>query len=394
MDNQNKEIFDYDSYVKSNGKKKKKKNKNTNRTQPQNKTKFAAADKPANTAAEKKAEKAAENQTAEIQSAETQKDEAKPEKTQTKPEAKPADKKQPTDKKAEKPAAKAPKATAERAAKKPAEKSEKLEKIKEEGKESIENIKRMFDDALDENKDEMAELVSPEPEIEMPVESSGHDRKKKLYFVSGVMIIILAIIGLISTISFSVDKIKAFADNTQQKNEFAKFIYPIVICDPAPFDQTVKLRSDTVITAAIWDIILYEDKTKYESDFDYIIVPEVDIEQHAAKLFGSGLTIEHTSILNGDVQFYYEENIKSYRIPSNPKYFTYSPYIEDISRVGERYTLTVGYVSPTPAWLTLTSDDSPEPEKYVEYVVSKRGNDYTLVAIQESELEIESHQGL
>lgn len=394
MDNQNKEIFDYDSYVKSNGKKKKKKNKNTNRTQPQNKTKFAAADKPANTAAEKKAEKAAENQTAEIQSAETQKAEAKPEKTQTKPEAKPADKKQPTDKKAEKPAAKEPKATAERAAKKPAEKSEKLEKIKEEGKESIENIKRMFDDALDENKDEMAELVSPEPEIEMPVESSGHDRKTKLYFVSGVMIIILAIIGLISTISFSVDKIKAFADNTQQKNEFAKFIYPIVICDPAPFDQTVKLRSDTVITAAIWDIILYEDKTKYESDFDYIIVPEVDIEQHAAKLFGSGLTIEHTSILNGDVQFYYEENIKSYRIPSNPKYFTYSPYIEDISRVGERYTLTVGYVSPTPAWLTLTSDDSPEPEKYVEYVVSKRGNDYTLVAIQESELEMESHQGL
>lgn len=390
MDNQNKEIFDYDSYVKSNGKKKKNKNKNTAKNPQQGKTKFAAAEKPANTAAEKKAEKAAENQTAEIQSAETQKAEAKPEKTQTKP----ADKKQPTDKKAEKPAAKAPKATAERAAKKPAEKSEKLEKIKEEGKESIENIKRMFDDALDENKDEMAELVSPEPEIEMPVESSGHDRKKKLYFVSGVIIMILAIIGLISVISFSVDKIKAFADNTQQKNEFAKFIYPIVICDPAPFDQTVKLRSDTVITAAIWDIILYEDKTKYESDFDYIIVPEVDIEQHAAKLFGSGLTIEHTSILNGDVQFYYEENIKSYRIPSNPKYFTYSPYIEDISRVGERYTLTVGYVSPTPAWLTLTSDDSPEPEKYVEYVVSKRGNDYTLVAIQESELEMESHQGL
>ena len=56
MDNQNKEIFDYDSYVKSNGKKKKKKNKNTNRTQPQNKTKFAAADKSANTAVEKKTE--------------------------------------------------------------------------------------------------------------------------------------------------------------------------------------------------------------------------------------------------------------------------------------------------------------------------------------------------
>ena len=94
------------------------------------------------------------------------------------------------------------------------------------------------------------------------------------------------------------------------------------------------------------------------------------------------------------MKFYNDESIKSYRVPSNPKYFTYSPFIEDVSRVGERYTLTVGYVSPTPAWLTLTSDDSPEPEKYVEYVVSKRGNEMTLVAIHESEMQVESPHGL
>ena len=307
-DNKDKDIFDYDSYVKSNGKKKKK----------------PRPPKPA----------------------------------------------------------KAPKAQKEP---KPAKEPTASEKKKPEKKldESIESIRKMFDDALDEQSEELAELTMAEPEPEMP--DLGKGGKRKGYLILGALIIILAVIGLISTVSFTVDKVKAFADNTQQKTEFARFIYPVVICDPAPFGQSVKLRSDTVITAAIWDIILYEDKSKYDSDFDMIIVPELDVEQHAAKLFGTGLSIKHQSILGADVQFYYNEDIKSYRIPANPKYFTYSPYIEDITRVGESYTITVGYVSPTPAWLTLTGDETPKPEKYVNYIVQKRGDEYTLLGIQQSD---------
>ena len=139
-----------------------------------------------------------------------------------------------------------------------------------------------------------------------------------------------------------------------------------------------------MITAALWDIILYEDKSKYETEFDMIVVPVVDVEQHCAKLFGTGLSVEHQSVLGADIQFYYDETIKSYRIPSNPKFFTYSPYIEEITRVGERYTLLVGYVSPTPAWLTLDENDEPVSDKYMEYIVSKRGDEMTLISIQES----------
>ncbi len=251
----------------------------------------------------------------------------------------------------------------------------------------------MFDEALDESHEEMAEFTE---EIEVPdaPDSNPEGLRRKLYFLFGIIVSLLAIVGLYSTVVFTVDVVKDFADNTQQKNEFARFVYPIVICDPAPFNQTVKLRSETLITAALWDIILYDDKSKYEADFDMIIVPELDVEQHGTKLFGTGLSFEHQSIIGVEVQFYYDESIKSYRIPSNPKHFTYSPYIEDMTRVGERYTLTVGYVSPTPAWLTLTSEEEPSPEKYVEYVVSKRGNEMTLVSIQESDKKVESPHGL
>lgn len=259
---------------------------------------------------------------------------------------------------------------------------------------SIESIKKMFGEALDESKEELAEFTDEEPAAPDGPVANPEGIRRKLYYLFGVVITLLAIVGLVSTINFSIDAVKNFADNTQQKNEFAKFVYPIVICDPAPFDLTVKLRNDTLITASIWDIILYEDKSKYDADFDMMIVPEVDVEQHGTKLFGTGLSFEHQSILGTGVEFYYDESIKSYRVPSNPKYFTYSPYIEEISRVGERYTLTVGYVSPTPAWLTLTDQDEPEPEKYVEYIVSKRGNEMTLVAVQQSDKVVESPHGL
>lgn len=254
--------------------------------------------------------------------------------------------------------------------------------------EKLGNIKQILDDALDEPAEEIADFTREETEPLPPekIENSS-DAKKKMYFLLGIIVTILAFIGLIATVGFAVKKIGEFTDNTKQKQEFAKFVYPVVICDPAPFDKTVPLRGDTMLTAAIWDIILYEDKSKYESEFDTIIVPEVDVEQHAAKLFGQGLSFKHESIVNSDIQFYYDETIKSYRIPSAPKYFTYSPYIEKIERVGESYTLTVGYVSPTPAWLTLTSDEQPKPEKYVNYIVSKRGNEMTLISIQQSSIQ-------
>ena len=250
------------------------------------------------------------------------------------------------------------------------------------------DIINILDSALDEDISEISEMSEVE---ESTSEAAKSGSKSAFHFIVGLIFIVLAAIGLVSTVSFVSGKVKNIIDNTDQKNEFAKFIYPVVICDPPGFDANTKLKNETIISAAVWDIILYEDKSRYELDFDYYIVPQVDIEQHAAKLFGSGLTINHMTIASADISFYYDGEISSYRIPENPKFFTYSPYIDSISKVGESYTLTVGYVSPTPAWLTLTSDEAPLPEKYVDYVVQKRGNNYTLVAIKSSEKQAEGN---
>ena len=409
MENENKEIFDYDEYVKSgekNGRPKKnnfRRNKNSgakNNSAPVNKDKPAEEKKSApqkQTPAENKPKPAEEKKPAQQKQTSA---ENKPKPTE---EKKSAQQKQTSAENKDKPAKESKKKSEElkNAGKKihsGGEKKNRQESGKKEERarvkeESIDSIKKMFDGALGGDNEEMAELTAEEPVPEMPVTETV-DRSKR-YFMLGLLAAFFAVIGIISTVSFSIDRIREFADNTQQKDEFARFIYPVVICDPAPFDEVMKMNNDTVLMSAIWDIILYEDKSRYVQDFDYITVPEVDIEKHAVKLFGEGISIVHKSLLANEVKFYYEEDLRSYRIPSKPRYFTYSPYVEGIERSGDEYTLSVGYISPTPAYFDLTSkNETPTPDKYVEYVVVKHGDEYTITEINISDKGRDPNLGL
>lgn len=263
------------------------------------------------------------------------------------------------------------------------EKSSRRKKKKsQEQKHETENIFQALDDALDEDVSEIEE-VSKTEEVQIPQSKGGF--KRKMYFTIGVAVSVMAVIGFIFTINFLVGVAQNIVDNTAQKNEFAKLVYPLVIIDTAPFDTSSQLSSDSVLTAAIWDIILYGDTSKYPKEFDIMTIPEIDVELHATNLLGTGLVFEHRDLGSAEVGFYYDAETKSYTVPVAPKYFPYSPYIESVKKTGENYSLKVGYVSPNPAWLGTDKNEVPTPDKYMEYVVHKNGKNYTVVAIHEVE---------
>lgn len=241
---------------------------------------------------------------------------------------------------------------------------------------------------LDKNPDEEMTDVSDDKSAD---EKAARRFNRRFYFIVGIIVIILSMIGLVSVISFTAGKISDVVNNTGQKNEFSHIVYPLVICDPAPFDDVSKLNGDTVVTAACWQIILGGDTDRYTKDFDYITVPAADIEQAAAELFGEGLTIEHTSIINSDIQFYYSAEKDSYRIPYDPKYFSYSPTVEEISKSGSTYTVEVGYISPTPTWF---SANETKPEKYMIYTLEKNSDGYIISSVKLSEKHVNTDSGL
>jgi hypothetical protein len=242
------------------------------------------------------------------------------------------------------------------------------------------DLKKMLGSALAEDGSVIEEITAADEEPEKAPKISEETRKR-IVFILGIFVLILAMVGVVSTAVAAGNLIRDFADNTEQKEEFEKFIYPVIICDPPPFDAAVKMRTETQLTAAIWDIIIFEDKSAFPRDFDYIIVPELTVEQHAVKLFGSGLKPEHKSIITADISFYYDEETHTYRIPASPRYYSYAPKVESITRSGNRYTLLVGYMSPTPAWYAASGETNDEPEKYAEYVVEVSGGKMRIAAI-------------
>lgn len=241
-----------------------------------------------------------------------------------------------------------------------------------------------LDEALDEDVAEIAEF-SVTSSIEQEPVPKKHTFRRSLYLVVGIIVSFMSVIGFISSVAFVANVIGGVADNTRQKEEFADIIYPLVIVDPAPYEQASQLASETVIGASIWDIILHGDVAKYPEEFGTMAIPQLDVEQHATSLFGSGLTFDHKTIGDAALSFYYTEETKSYNVPVSPTYFPYSPTVENIKRSGNVYTLRVGYISPSPAWLIKNKDQSIVPDKYMEYILTKaKGNGgYTVTSIKD-----------
>ena len=205
--------------------------------------------------------------------------------------------------------------------------------------------------------------------------------------VFGTFILIFAIIGVIATVIGATRLTANLIDNKAQKDRFKQVVFPLVLLDPPSFDSIEKLASRTILSAAMWDFIIFADKTKYQKDdLNYLTVPAVAIEAHLVKLFGQNAAIEHQEISDAELQILYDPENNSYSIPATAAMATYVPKIEKISRKGDTYTVTVGYLPSGPIW---GSDITglkyePEPDKSLNYILKKTGKDsYIITAVQE-----------
>ncbi len=251
-----------------------------------------------------------------------------------------------------------------------------------------EDILQRLSGALDEDISEMEGLSAADLEEKPPRKKrSAMAVKRRTLAVVGVVVFVFAIIGFVATVFAGVRLVARITDNTQQKEEIAQFIYPVVMNDPAPFDDVQSIQPSVLIMSAIWDIIINENLDKYQKDeFQYITIPQVDIESHATRLFGTGLRFQHQTVGDAEYSAIYDEQTQSYTVQVVPRTMTYRPFVEKIRLVGEEYYVTVGYVQPAPAWgVEKFQAENMQPDKYMEYVLSKANGDYTIVAINQPE---------
>ncbi len=256
------------------------------------------------------------------------------------------------------------------------------EQVNKENDEQFEEstiVRESFSSALSEDYREVTAEDDPaQEESSEEIVAESAPRPNKFYLVFAVFIIVMSIIGIVSTVQFGVRTVNEIVDQKALKNEIALFLYPVVTVDPPAFKTTDEIPATVVVESAIWRIILTGDNSNYEKLYNtYMYVPAVDVEFSIKSLYGNEAVIQHQTVGSASTAFTYNEETNTYLVPINPRYTAYSPVVTEISSVGELYTVKVDYLPPTALAMEGIKLDNSAAKTMV-YTLSKSRNSMTI----------------
>lgn len=252
--------------------------------------------------------------------------------------------------------------------------------------------------------DQLFGRLDQEPDIESNIaELGGNDeadaqneekpKRSRFFFGFAIVVVIMAIIGCFSTVRFIANLTGSLLDNTSLKNEFAQFIFPVVVNDIAPFENADEIPDSSKISCAIWNILLNSDTSEFESSSNMgLTIPEYNVSASCRELFGSSVSLEHQTVGSAEMRFTYDEGTHTYSASKNIRYLTYSPKVMSMSKSGDVYTVLVGYLPPTVAAVAGVSGLNAQPEKYMEYTISRFDSKDTLLAVRFSDYQPQTEE--
>ncbi len=219
-------------------------------------------------------------------------------------------------------------------------------------------------------------------------------KKNKLAFPIGVIAFVLAIIGFITVINFTVDTVKNLADNTADKKAYEKMLAPVVMFDPDPFDDLTQADVSQLLNSAVWALLMSDDGAdKYpysEGENIGIVVPQADIEKYFISLFGTEIDIAslHSTIDMSAYDITYDSALQSYILPITGIESAYTPKVYEIQKQGSSLILSVGYIG-NKAWVQLEDGEykAPEPDKFMKITLRDREGMKYVSSIQATDVQ-------
>lgn len=234
-----------------------------------------------------------------------------------------------------------------------------------------------------------------EPDIETDIADLGQrsddgtksaptpKKRNRFFFVFAIFIVIMAAVGIFSTVKFVTSSVQRIVDNTSLKNEFAKFLLPVVANDIAPFQSESELSDSARISCAIWNILINKDLSDYKSSLEgEYIIPEYNVSVSCREIFGSGSSIEHRTVGYGNSRFTYDAENHVYSCARDMRYLNYAPRIADMTEDNGTYTVTVEYLPPS---FSVTAENlglETEPDKTMIYTINRWEGKNTLMSVK------------
>ena len=138
----------------------------------------------------------------------------------------------------------------------------------------------------------------------------------------GLLIAVLALVGIVTVVRAGVKGVATLFDDTQQKAEYEDRLEGLVLFDPLPFDGIENIDDLTLREAAVWGCVYSIQETQgsfdnYNTDPDteQLLLPSVDVDAYLAKLVGPSFKLTHKSFEMDDMTVEFDETTQCYKIP-------------------------------------------------------------------------------
>ncbi len=211
-----------------------------------------------------------------------------------------------------------------------------------------------------------------------------HKGTHKAAFPVGLLITVLALVGVVTIIFSAVKGIGAAIEKSKNYEEYNTILTPVVLIDPDTFDDITKADINQLMEITIWSLLKGEvSPDTFESNENGLIVPKAAVEEKFVDLFGTEIAPVHQTIDGYEIEFVYDSKSESYTVPLTGITPIYTPQVVDKDTTGDSVILTVACLAGD-AWEQGENGDmiAPSPDKYIKITLREKDDNLYISAIQ------------
>ena len=215
-------------------------------------------------------------------------------------------------------------------------------------------------------------------------ENRKHKGTHKLAFPMGLLVTILAIIGLVTVVFSAVKGIDDIIDKSQKFEEYEKMLTPVVLIAPDTFDDITKAPMNQLVEISIWSLLKSDiSPDTYESTGEGLLIPKEDIEAQFVKLFGTEVTPVHGTIEGYGMDFKFDSEKGTYTVPLTGVTPLYTPDVIEKTTLPNSIVLTVACLAGD-GWEQGENGEmkAPIPDKHLKITLREKDGAYYISAIQ------------
>ena len=233
--------------------------------------------------------------------------------------------------------------------------------------------------------------------IEMTPEEHARLHRRRARQTLGLLIAVLALVGIVTVVRAGVKGVATLFDDTQQKAEYEDRLEGLVLFDPLPFDGIENIDDLTLREAAVWGCVYSIQETQggfdgYNTDPDteQLLIPSVDVDAYLAKLVGPSFRMTHKTFEMEDMTIEFDDATQCYKIPVTGTVGYYRAVVTKLFKRSGKLHVTVGYIPTASNDDSIINVSSDTPTKYMDYLFSRQSGSWYLTGLTESETKAES----